>query len=175
MGSRDFFFPLSFKNIFSSFFLTGDRTACFNAAGNDPVAVTKVMMSQKTEGLLLKWGPWLVGEMVWCPEEDLAQRPRWSTRGKGRVYGSSLSGKKEDCVACPAHPSVISAFHCLCGFLQLVSCRTLIMMQMIPVHRNANEVRLLESNLLPPCGQTGFASICKFISESFIVILSILL
>ena len=54
-GIKGFFFSLSFKNIFSSFFfLTGDRTACFNAAGNDPIAVTKVMMPQEREGLLLE-------------------------------------------------------------------------------------------------------------------------
>lgn len=66
------------------------------------------------------------------------------------------------------------SYLCLCPFFTArVSCKTLITMQMIPVHRNANEVQLLESNLLQPCGQMGFASIWKFISEFFFVILSI--
>ena len=45
---------LSFKNVFSFFFQTRDRTAYFFEAGNDPKDVTKVMTPQEREGLLLE-------------------------------------------------------------------------------------------------------------------------
>ena len=166
---------LSFKNVFSFFFQTRDRTACFYKAGNDPKDVTKVMMPQEREGLLLEWGPWLVEGTVWCPEEGLAQkrletlRNAWSTCGKGSLWAWLVREIKKS-----GRTSTPFSYLCLCPFFTAwVSCKTLITMQIIPVHRNANEVWFLESNLLQPCGQVGFASIWKFISEFFFVILSI--
>ena len=49
---QGFFFPLEMSSLF--FFQTRDRTACFYEAGNDPKDVTKVMMPQEREGLLLE-------------------------------------------------------------------------------------------------------------------------
>lgn len=113
---------------------------------------------------------------VWYPEEGLAQRGPEGPPPKGRVSGCSSSGKREDCAACPAHPLVISAVRCLCAFLQLN--------KVYNMDNDANDScpSKCKWRLAPrkqfvtvPRGQTGFASICTFISEFFAVILSIVL
>lgn len=50
---QGFFFPLKMSSLLL-FFQTGDRTACFYKAGNDLRDITRVMMPQEREGLLLE-------------------------------------------------------------------------------------------------------------------------
>lgn len=105
-----------------------------------------------------------------------SERPGGSTPKRAGCQGAARQARER--TARPAQHTLWSSlpFAAFARFYNSTSCRTWIMMQMIPVHQNANGVWLPESNLLrSPCGQTGFASICTFISEFFAVILSIVL
>lgn len=91
-----------------------------------------------TQGLLCPFSGW--GKWHW---------ERWVTLGQEKL-GKSLKWAYKDCwVFCLAHFSRTSApFVVFELFFNCLNCRKLVTMQMILVHRNANELCLAEMQLI---------------------------